>query len=359
MEDVYRRLAIRLDEMPNGFPATQSRVELKILRKIFTPDEAEMALKMRTLPETVEQVAERLGKPVPEIQTVLDTMAEKGQIGSFKMFGQQIYALFPFLPGIYEFQTERMDKELAALWEEYYPTIITYLGSYGPHLIRPIPVSAEIKAEQQVLLYEDVRRMMEEAKCFQLTECLCRNQMALVGKPCTHTLETCLMFSTEEDAFRKYTRGRLVSKEEALKVMADAEQEGLVHLTVNVENNPIMFLCNCCPCCCIGLRGVKNFKAPYMMANSGFMPLIDPESCSACGICASERCPMDAIVEEQGTYRVLTERCIGCGVCAPTCPTGSITLVRRPESDYGKPAANLIEFDMMRASGRGIAMKFD
>jgi electron transport complex protein RnfB len=183
--------------------------------------------------------------------------------------------------------------------------------------------------------------------------------MALVGKPCKHKLETCLMFSTEEDAFKKYTRGRLVSKEEALKVMADAEQDGLVHVTVNVENNPAMFLCNCCPCCCIALKGAKDYKGPYMMAKTNFMAAIDAETCAACGVCADERCPMDAIVEEDGTYRVLKDICIGCGVCAPACPTESITLVRRPEPEHYMPPANMIELDMMRAAGRGVEIKFD
>ena len=49
---------------------TESGVELKILQHIFTPQEAEMALKMRSVPETVETVAERLGKSVPEMQAI-------------------------------------------------------------------------------------------------------------------------------------------------------------------------------------------------------------------------------------------------------------------------------------------------
>ena len=70
MTDVYQRLAKKLDELPNGFPSTESGVELKILRKIFTPEEAEMTLKMRPIPETVEAIAERLGKSVDEMQAI-------------------------------------------------------------------------------------------------------------------------------------------------------------------------------------------------------------------------------------------------------------------------------------------------
>jgi hypothetical protein len=53
MTDVYERLAKKLDSLPNGYPATESGVELKLLKKIFTPEEAEMTMNMRPMPETV------------------------------------------------------------------------------------------------------------------------------------------------------------------------------------------------------------------------------------------------------------------------------------------------------------------
>ena len=115
MTDVYRRLAKKLDEMPNGFPATESGVELKILRKIFSPQEAEFALDLSPTPGRAKTIAKRIGKPADEAKSMLDKMAEKGQLGRFMAGGQYIYMLFPFLPGIYEFQKDRIDKELAYL----------------------------------------------------------------------------------------------------------------------------------------------------------------------------------------------------------------------------------------------------
>ena len=66
MTDVYKQLAKRLDQLPHGYPATEIDVELKILRKIFTPEEAEMALKLKYSPETADTIAERLGEQVQE-----------------------------------------------------------------------------------------------------------------------------------------------------------------------------------------------------------------------------------------------------------------------------------------------------
>ena len=68
---------------------------------------------------------------------------------------------------------------------------------------------------------------------------------------------------------------------------------------------------------------------------------------------------MEAILEHDEGYRVQTERCIGCGVCAPTCPTESITLVRRPESEQDTPPGNMMEVFMQKAVGRGIELKLD
>jgi Fe-S-cluster-containing hydrogenase component 2 len=68
---------------------------------------------------------------------------------------------------------------------------------------------------------------------------------------------------------------------------------------------------------------------------------------------------VQAIIEEDGVYTVVDERCIGCGVCAPTCPTGSIALVRRPESEQEKPPADLIAWNQERASARGMEFKME
>jgi electron transport complex protein RnfB len=94
MSDVYRRLAKKLDDLPNGFPETERGVEIEILKKIYAPAEAEMALQMRPVPETAADIAGRLGKPVSEMQSILDDMTRKGQIGSFKLSGQQVYMFY-------------------------------------------------------------------------------------------------------------------------------------------------------------------------------------------------------------------------------------------------------------------------
>jgi Na+-translocating ferredoxin:NAD+ oxidoreductase RNF subunit RnfB len=353
--DVYHRLAAKLDAMPNGFPATQSGIELKILQNIFTPDEAEMALKIRPMPETVEVIAERLGTPVDEMQRILDNMVTKGQIGSVKMEGQQVYMFFPFVFGIFEFQLKRLDKELAQMMEEYGPTLVRTVGKFAPAFMRVVPINIQIDAQHEVQPYEQLRQTLESAKAFQLMECICKKEQALMGKPCKHPVEVCLAFAGHEGAFDKYPKGRIISKDEALEAIKKADEAGLVHATFNVKNNQ-MFVCNCCSCCCGVLRGMKNFNAPQLLAKSNFVSLINEETCTACGTCAEERCPVNAIVEHDGAYMVQPDRCIGCGVCVPTCPTDSITLIRKPEELQDQPPSHIVEWYFKRAENRGVPM---
>ena len=351
MADVYRRLAKKLDRLPQGFPATDSGVELRILRKVFSPADAEIALRLEGVPATADEVARRLRRPVPDVRATLDGMAARGQIGSFTSKGVQRYALTPFVIGIYEYQVDRLDREFAELFEAYAPHLLRTVGGARPTLARVVPIGASIDARLEVLGYEDLRAIIHEARSFALRDCICRKEQALLGHPCAHPLETCLGFSSEPRAFDYFNyAGRVISRDEALRLLDVTEQEGLVHATYNVREQP-MFVCNCCSCCCGFLRGLKEHGAPHMLAPSGFVAAIDPDACTDCDACAP-RCPMDAIERTPPRYTVAADRCLGCGVCAPVCPTGAITLVRRPEDARTVPPRDIVHWSVERMSSR-------
>ena len=358
MTDVYRRLAKRLDGLPQGFPATTSGIEIKILKKIFAPDDAEMALKLKPIPETAARIARRLKKPEDDLRTELDGMASRGQIGSFKVKGQRKYALMPFVVGLFEFQLGTMDRELADLCEEYAPHLAMTLGGSKPALARVVPVHQPIDPRTTVLAFEDTKTMIEGARSFRVMDCICRTEKALQGKPCSHTLETCLAFSREEEAYDQFPLpGRSISKDEALAVLAAAEEEGLVHCTYNFQRDQ-MFVCNCCECCCGFLRLLTEYHTPYGLVRSNWVAVIDEEACAACGVCADERCPVDAIEEtDDDWYRVVDERCIGCGVCVVTCSTEAMHLEPRPEAERTTPPRTIVDWSVRRAASRSGPLK--
>jgi Pyruvate/2-oxoacid:ferredoxin oxidoreductase delta subunit len=359
MDAIYERLAARLDEFPHGFPRTASGVELRILEKIFAPDDAALAVQLRLLPETAEAVAQRLGRPVRELRPRLDAMVGRGQIASFRMRGEQVYGLAPFVIGVYEFQLPRMDTELATLCEEYAPHLIGAVGSVKPALARIVPVNVRLDPQAVILPHEDVRGMLAGARSFRLMECICRTQRAKLGTPCAHPLETCLAFSSQEDAYEGTLAtgfGRTVTREEAVAVLELAEREGLVHCTYNVRRES-MFVCNCCACCCGFLRGVTEFRAPHLLVRSNWLSVIEAARCTACGACVGGRCPMGAIAEREGCYTVSEERCIGCGVCAAGCPTGAITLRPRPPREQTTPPKTIAAWAISRAVRRRGALR--
>ena len=360
MPDVFERLAWKLDELPQGFPHTDSGVELRILRKIYSPEDAEVALEVKPIPETAAVLAERLGRPLEETRALLDEMARKGQIGSQTMSGEQVYMLAPFVPGIYEFQVYRLDSELSEMFEEYLPTLLKTVAGYQPGVARTVPVNTWIEPETQVYPYEDVRRLIEGARSFRVIDCICRKERGLVGHRCDHTLENCLSFSSEENAFDYFSLGgRVISKEETLRILEATEEEGLVHNALYNTKTGQGAICNCCPCCCGLMRAAKDFKAPAAIARSNFVAVIDRDDCNDCGICAEERCPMEAIAEDDEGYVVMPDLCIGCGVCTVACPVECIAMVHRPEVEQDQPPENVVEWHMQRARERASELKTD
>ncbi len=348
MDDVFKHLAAKLDELPHGFPPTQGGVELRILEKIFSPEDAEMALHLLPLPETVEAVSLRVGRPVEPLRTVLDGMAERGQIIVVRLGGRKHYMLAPFVIGIYEFQLNRMDAELATLCEEYVPTLLRTVGGHKPALARVVPVNAHIDAHATILRTDSLREMLAHARSFRVAPCICRREQALLGSPCRHTSETCLAFSNLENAYEDMPSwGRTIGRDEAFAVLDLAEREGLVHSTYNVQRDQ-MFVCNCCSCCCGFLRGVKEFGAPHLLVRSNYVSAIHPDDCSGCGECAA-RCPMDAIVAHGDVYAVTDARCIGCGVCTVSCPTAAIALAPRPRPQRTTPPKSLVAWAVKRS----------
>ena len=117
---VYKQLAQRLDTIPNGFPATKSGVELRILAKLFTPQEAALALHLKLATEYAEQIAQCTGDDPQATEATLKGMAGKGLIRMKRGQKGPVFGLIPFIVGIYELQISRMDEEMARLFEDYY-----------------------------------------------------------------------------------------------------------------------------------------------------------------------------------------------------------------------------------------------
>ncbi|MBI5968585.1 MAG: hypothetical protein HY882_12115 [Deltaproteobacteria bacterium] len=99
--EVYQKVAEVLNTLPNGFPPTESGVEIKLLKKVFEPDEAELFCKLKLNYETAEQIARRSAIPAEGLSEKLESMWGRGQIESREEGGKRVFRLAPWVVGIY------------------------------------------------------------------------------------------------------------------------------------------------------------------------------------------------------------------------------------------------------------------
>jgi ferredoxin len=350
--DIYRKLAERLDTIPNGYPATESGVELKILSKIFTPEEAELALALRLTPEPAAVIAGRVKKDPGEIERMLRQMARQGQIRARKAEGGLVFGLIPFIVGFYEEQVSRMDEELAALCEEYFQATGGNFGGVGPSVHRVIPVEQSIDLNLEVFPYERAVELIGRAKSWAVRKCICRVQQHAIGQGCDHEVENCLVFAPVEHVFDDSEVDRVITREESLRILREAGEAGLIHSTAN-RLGPLFYICNCCTCCCAIMRGVAEWGNPDAVARSDFRAVVDDDLCTGCESCL-DRCRFGALSVAGEVCRVDHDRCLGCGQCVPACPTEALSLERRPEAERSEVPADENEWMLDRARERGI-----
>jgi Fe-S-cluster-containing hydrogenase component 2 len=353
-DETYYKLAKVLDTLPNGFPSTESGVEIKLLKKIFSPDEAELFCDLRLVHETSDQIAQRTGRPKEGLEEKLIRMQDKGQIMGVNLGGTWLFKMVPWAFGIYELQLRRLDKEFVELNEEFMPAYGKQFFSMAPQMMQTLPIEAEIKATSEALPYERVSTLVDESQSIMVMECICKKEEGLLDNRCDKPIEVCMAFAPIPGVFDDSPSGRVVNKEEARALLKKAEEAGLVHMTNNFQNGRF-FICNCCGCCCGVLKGINKLGIPAStVVNSFYYAMIDPDVCTACGTCADERCQVHAIKEGENAYKVIKDDCIGCGLCITTCPNEAISLVRKKDEELVRPPADEMAWYKERGVKRGV-----
>ena len=353
---VYEQLAERLSSTPNGFPRSKSGVELKLLAKMFTPEEAALAAVMHLQRESAADIAVRAGVDAEAAHTTLKQMARKGLIYAGRGEGGLAFGLLPFVVGSYEESLPYMDEEMAQLFEALMQeTRGEGLLAPGPALQRVIPVEQSVHAEIELLPYERASELLESARSFGVRECICRKQKALIGEPCQYPRMNCINFAPVEGAFTNMPHVRPISKEEAIRILHEAEEAGLVHSVYNQQEG-IFYICNCCPCCCGIMRGVMEFGQAHALARSNFYAAVDADLCTGCEACL-ERCHFGALAVPEDVCIVDMRRCMGCGLCASACPVEALHLLRRAPEEQALPPTDHQEWMVERAAARRLPLE--
>ena len=329
-EILYRRLQQHLDRMPVGFPASESGVELEILRQLFTPEEATVALELSAFPEPAATIQKRVEPrtSLAGLIGLLDQMAEKGLILRLPAKEGYRYSKLIYAIGMYERQVDRLSPKLERDSRQYMEEAFRYaFHSKKTTQMRVAPVNKTIPAVRHVATYEDIRAYVQASGGpFAKMTCICRHGKDLLGEKCKQTTlrENCLTMSYAATWMVEYGVARFISREEMLTLLEQADQEGLVLQPENTKQP--LFLCCCCGCCCGVLTSAKRFPSPADYFSSNYCARVDPDACASCGTC-EVRCQMDAIhTGPEGKSEVDRSRCIGCGLCVTTCPSDALHL---------------------------------
>ncbi|MFX1235317.1 MAG: ATP-binding protein [Promethearchaeota archaeon] len=340
-EDVFRRLQKHFDQFPIGFPATESSVEIRLLKRLFTPEEAEVAslLKFGHFGsardfESLDSIYERVKHSIEDIEKLLDNMARKGAIMGVTKDGVKSYANALLILGIYEFQVNKLTKGFIEDLNQYLQE------AWGPEnskietpQMRIIPIGVDINLGKKIAKFDDIKNLFEkEQGPFVIINCVCRQKQDLLNEPCqmTQRREVCMGFGDLARMYIEQGWDREINKDEALEFLIKNEQEGLIFQPGNSQR--MDFVCSCCYCCCGGIAGLKKLPNPADFATSNYYAEIDEDLCTGCGNCIN-RCQMDAITLVNNISSIELKRCIGCGNCTLECLSDAITLRKKEQQN--------------------------
>ncbi len=341
---VYEKLADALEIRGGAVPAIKCPEFFALLKELFTPEEAALAIKMPITPFIAETFAkEVVGDDPGVVKNVLERMADKGIVFTVDREDVRLYTLMPLVPGIFEMQflsgeVSERTKRLARLFDDYFVLVrkavtdcrVETLGSRAVFpFARVIPVEEDIPTDVMVHPYDRVSQYIAKSDYIAVGVCYCRHHGELVGNPCDKPKDVCMAFGPQAKYVAERGFARLVSREEALKVLNRSEEAGLIHCSSNTSKY-INFICNCCACHCGIIQSLKRGIIP-MGAVSSFIIAVSEDDCSGCRTCI-DRCQMDALTLEGAVVVPDVKRCIGCGLCISVCPTEALRLELRKDA---------------------------
>jgi Pyruvate/2-oxoacid:ferredoxin oxidoreductase delta subunit len=359
-DNMFRLLQRHLDKQAVGFPAVRSGADIRLLKRLFSPEEARLALRLSYKPIPLAKIIENAGRDfsTERIERLLDEMSMKGVIASKKKNGTACWHLIPLIVGMYESQAGNLTPEFMADAGSYMKTFAfgkSFLA-VKPSQMRTIPINKSIPVEHNIATYDQIRAIVQNSRGpFAAFKCICREGMAIRQKPCKKTtrLETCLAFGDMAGSILRMKHGHELTRDETLALLQQNEDEGLVLQPANAKQPE--FVCSCCGCCCGMLSFQKRLPRPIDFWTSNFYAEVDSKTCIGCGRCVA-RCQVNAVTPGGAAKKakINLSRCIGCGLCVPTCPSKSVRLKKRAqEMTIPKDADEL--YDRIMANKKGAA----
>jgi len=334
----YKSLAERLNRFPQGAPASDTLYN--ILAILFSEKEATLVAQLPIKPFTAKKAAAIWRMPEPEARKILDELASRCILMDMESSKETRYLLPPPMAGFLEFSMMRTrndinQKLLAELFYQYMNVEEDFVKelffSTETRLGRVFVNESVLSAGNtvQILDFEKASHIIETAEHMGIGMCYCRHKMEHVGKNCDAPInDICMTFGGAADALIRHEYARRVDAAEGMEILHKAYDFNLIQCGENVQND-VSFICNCCGCCCEALVATKKFGNLHPVETSGFLPVLNPETCIGCGKC-EKACQIEVIKmtgqNEKKQPAIDENICLGCGLCVRACPNKSLLL---------------------------------
>lgn len=280
------------------------------LAAMCTDEMAEIALKMGVRkPRTLDEMVKLTKLDRAYLEDLLEQMSFNGVLEYNWENPEHVkqYVLPMFVPGNAEFSnmnTKLLNEhpELGRFFErmsrlpleKITPMVPPGGAGIGMHVI---PVEKAIEMENESISLEHISYWLDkyEGK-YAASPCSCRNSRKTYDEGCADDPEGwCVAVGDMADYVVETGKGgRYITKEEALDIFRQAEENGFVHQITNIDGeNKIFAICNCNVNVCYALRTSQLFNTPNMSA-SAYRARVDTTNCVACGRCV-EYCPAGAV----------------------------------------------------------------
>lgn len=289
---------------------TQDDPEYWGLAGVVTDEEAEIALKMGVRkPKTLKEMVKLTGMSEEELEPKLQEMSVKGllEYNWENPQHEKQYILPMYVPGSAEFfnmnsAVIEKNPEVTLFFEHMsrlpLEHVTPFVGEGGNGIgMHVIPVEKAIEMESESIDLEHISYWLTkyEGK-YAASPCSCRRSRLHHDEGCGDDPEGwCVAVGDMADYVVETQKdGRYITREEALEIFKQAEDNGFVHQITNIDGaNKIFAICNCNVNVCYALRTSQLFNTPNM-SRSAYVAKVDKKKCVACGKCV-EACPAGAV----------------------------------------------------------------
>ena len=346
------------------FPVNDTTIS--ILKHVIEGNEEELdfiyAFRQKTS-QTMEQLKKSSNLPEEKIEQIATSLAKKGLIfDQPSSAGIMVYRLLPLMNvGLMEYtfmgelKGDEKEQQLAELFEKLIEEVRDQVQDNYDNLapvfkmappvdrtvpmrttengkdIKIIPIDKSIQVpEEFVLPSQTVEEIINKFDDIAVGRCFCRQRRKMLGEPCATDAPMMNCFTFGKSARHTIAQGfaQKTTKEEAFKIMKEAEEAGLVHKAFHPgsnESRPETSICNCCKDCCDTLNVWRDGALP-LINSTYYLSVIDQDACTGCGTCV-DRCPTEAIKLNDNEEAERDESsCFGCGICVRFCPEEAISL---------------------------------